>query len=221
MAMQLLSPKKFLVACAAVVAFGHSDARAASIFPIASPTRVTAGDPVEVSIWFDLFVGPGTNYLEFFHASLSYDTSILRPDRVTFTNELGSPDFRSWVIDVASGTVVPDQFGAGDANTSVNLRGNFPIMEGDLSLWEHSLIFWELIEPPRFRIATVSFDTLQPGMTAIDLRYLLNSHRPSDVSLVSTSVEVAPVPEPSTLLLMLAGAPWVAARMRQRACRRR
>ena len=218
--MLFLSPKRFLAACAAVATFGASpDARAASILLDAPDFPVLVGQPTQVLLWFDVHAGPGTSYLASFDASLDYDASLLRPQRVTFTSNLGSPDVRSWVFDAASAWFVPAEFGAGDAWSYVARFPSPPISAGDFFFGETSLIPFELQEPPRFLVASLTFDSLQPGTSPMVLRYTMNDS--PHVSTTFDSINIVPVPEPSTFFMMLAAAPWLVSRLRQHAQRPR
>lgn len=220
MAPRFLSSKTFLIACVAAALSWSIPAQASMIVP--EPWwAVTAGDPLPVSItWYQ---GGDWGGLESFHAQLYYDASILRPQRVTFIPWLGDPDMRSYRFDAASGWFIADEFGKGDATTIVD-PGSFWLFpepspgQGTFHFGEWSFIYDELEQLNGMMLATVTFDTLQPGTSSIDLSYTMNGVGVYS-STTTTTVNPVPVPEPSTLFMMLAAAPWALARMRHRAAK--
>jgi hypothetical protein len=119
-------------------------------YPVFS--SVTVGDPLPLWLWFELRGGPGRDlYLDWFDGSLYYGESQLRPERVTFSINLGSPDVASYVFDAASESFVADSFGAGEANTLVDYGPVFQYPfpppqpgEGVIRIGEWSNVFDQL-----------------------------------------------------------------------------
>jgi hypothetical protein len=219
------SPKPFLIACAVLAVFGSSPAKAATITAWFDQTQ-TVGDSFTLEGLFSWGSTP-FYYVQKYEALVSYDPSILQPQRVRFSSELGSPDVISAAFDPIYRSFIPDQFGAGDALTIATL-GIDPLYPPGtvetIRLSAYSLVFEELYQVGLMTFFVVTFDTLQPGTSPLTLSYRLNNEFnfsqalcTGDGSLQNCSVNVQPVPEPSTVLMMLVGAPWMLARMRRRA----
>jgi len=219
------SLKPILIACSALAVFGASPAKAATLTAWFDQTQ-TVGDSFTVEAVFSWGSTP-YYYVQKYEALVSYDSSILQPQRVSFSSELGSPDVRSAAFDPVNRGFIPDQFGAGDALALAQMYLNplYPPPGFEtIRVSEYSLVFEELHQVGLMTLFTLTFDTLQPGTSPLNLSYRLNNEfhfsqalcvAPSG-ELQSCSVEVQPVPEPSTILMMLVGAPWLLARMRRK-----
>lgn len=218
---QFSSLKTLLVACAAIATFGVSSTHAATIFPELRPQNPTVGNPL--SMEFIYRMDAPNEGVEMFEVVLSYDPAILRPQRVTFHSELGDPDVRSAIWDSTWGGFIPDQFGAGDAYTIASYFGTSPTGEATVRFWERSLIFEDLRQVGYMTLFELTFDTLAPGVSPLNFTYELRGAVTQGRCIEVTSgnwqsctAQVLPVPEPSTMLMILAGAPWVLKRMRRR-----
>ena len=223
MAIEIPSPKPLVIACAAFVLFASSPAKAATITAWFDQTQ-TAGDSFTLE---GLFSWGSTPYgVQKYEALVSYDPSILQPQRVRFSSELGSPDVISAVFDPIHRSFIPDQFGAGDALVTATRGIDTLYPPGTVEtirLTADSLVFEELWQVGIMTFFEMTFDALEPGTSPLTLSYRLNNEFYFSQALCTQtgwvqncSVNVQPVPEPSTVLMMLVGAPWILARVRRR-----
>ena len=224
MATRIPSPKPFVIACAALAVFASSPAKAATITAWFDQTQ-TVGDSFTLEGEFSW--GSTPNYfVQKYEALVSYDPLLLQPQRVRFSSELGSPDVISAVFDAVGRSFIPDRFGAGDALTiaSLGLDPLYPPGAVEtIRLSAFSLVFEELHQVGLMTFFVLTFDALEPGTSPLTVSYRLNNEFSfsqalctGDGSLQDCSVNVLPVPEPSTVAMMLVGAPWIIARMRRR-----
>ncbi|HEX4914107.1 MAG TPA: PEP-CTERM sorting domain-containing protein [Vicinamibacterales bacterium] len=223
-ATRIPSPKPLVIACAALALFASSPAKAATIVAWFDQTQ-TVGDSFTLTGEFSWGSTP-FYYVQKYEALVSYDPSILQPQRVRFSSELGSPDVISAVFDPVGRFFIPDQFGAGDALTIAS-HGIDPLHPPGavetILLSAYSLVFEELHQVGLMTFFVLTFDALEPGTSPLTVSYRLNNQFgfsqapcPGDGSRQDCSVNVQPIPEPSTVSLMLVGAPWLIARLRRR-----
>lgn len=131
---------------------------------------------------------------------LAFDASVLSAIGVTWSASLGSTSLGEVVSGFAPGTGTVDFF--------------------VLSLLPATAL--DAIQPASFVLATVSFRALSVGVTSLvpTLRSLVDgAGDPLAASLVATQIRVVPIPEPTSVILLLAGLALLATLHRRHAAR--
>lgn len=213
-----------VVACAVAACLVSQQARAASISIETQVSPPMLGEHGFVFLNFSGFGDPGFPNLGAFDINLSFDSSILEPNRVTFFGALGDPDTRTFVYN--AGSYTPATPGAGEAITGA-FAGMGETQVFDVSLLEDSLatcIFCtgpyleDLQSSPFFGVGFI-FNTLAVGTSPLAVQINGLSDGNGNALMATTSggsLTVVPVPEPSTMLLVLGAMPWVVSRARRR-----
>ena len=147
-----------------------------------SASEIYVGDSVDI----DIVISDLTNdNLAGFDLTINYDSSILAFDSHTLGTELGDIDL----------------FEASDWTVGDNLV--------EVS-WIWDPVFWSN-QPDSFTLATISFTGISGGISDLFFSDVILSDDSwpavafSDVTLETGSVDVAPVPEPTTMLLFGTG----------------
>ncbi|WP_028585581.1 VPDSG-CTERM sorting domain-containing protein [Desulfogranum mediterraneum] len=152
-----------------------------------SPHLITPGAPVVVSAGISDLASGGPESLGAFEFDITYDSTILDFEFVHFFPFLGDPD--------------PFAF-----ETSTFVDASIP---GVVHVEEVSLLFdseLDLLQPESFLLVSVTFTAADLGGSGLIFDNVVLSDALglvlADPTLENTSVNVLPVPEPTTLLLL-------------------
>lgn len=160
-----------------------TQAHAITISLVALPASVAPEAPVDVEIAISGLASPGPPSLGAFELAIAFDDGVLSYLGVTFGPYLGSPPTSAYT-------------------ESSETAGVVDLLE--LSLL--SVATLNALQPAAFLLATLHFDGLAAGETAIEITDAILGDalgNPLSASLVGASVVV--LPEPATLALLAAG----------------
>jgi hypothetical protein len=218
--------RRILVVVAVVVMCAPSpEAQAAPITINPGSGVVTEGLTTTVGFVVSGLGNAGLPNLGAFDLELHFDSTFLRPTRVSFFGSLGDPDVRSYHYDTVTNTFVGDVFGSGAALSGVTGAPTSVRVE-NVSLLEDSLAtcvfctgpYLEDLQSSPFVIVAVMFRAVLAGTASLQLAGQISDGNGNPIVLdpSAASIQVVPVPEPSSLLLMVTAAPWLLKRARRR-----
>ncbi len=177
--------KKLKINCLALLAASMlvTQAEAASVSINPSASLINVGQSMSVDV---VISNLGGSYVGAFEFDLNYDTSVLTFNSYNLTDNLGD--------------ITPDVGNAEDWSLVDNGFG-FPHI-AELSYWDDLDDF--SLQGDSFTLATIYFTGSGVGSSGLSFDSVLISDELGDeiaTSLTGGSVDVSPVPEPSTLIL--------------------